>query len=159
MIYCLKCIIYENGERAIIMILGEQAWNKNSSWQIVSVSFSIRTAPPAPSTLLHAHMGSQYRGHMLLSTEPLLTSPIGSSALSVAARLFSVSFPSSFVVRGLYSSLQGHDVQQEQWSLENGLLCVWSHNCGSVKGARDPERILDFSLILRKGSYQYQSFL
>ena len=45
------------------------------------------------------------------------------------------------------------------YSLENGLLCVWSHNCGSVKGERDIERILDFSLILRKGSYQYQSFL
>ena len=27
------------------------------------------------------------------------------------------------------------------YSLENGLLCVWSHNCGSVKGERDIERV------------------
>lgn len=141
----------------IIMMLGEQAWNKNSSWRIVSDCFVLhqdRSSPPA-----HTHVFSVKR--TVLNTEPLLTSPIGSSALLVAAHLFSMCFPSSFILRGLYSSLQSqsHDVQQEQWSLENRLLCVWSHNCGSVKGERDIERILDFALILRKGSYQYQSFL
>ena len=93
----------------IIMMLGEQAWNKNSSWRLVSDCFVLhqdRSSPPA-----HTHVFSVKR--TVLNTEPLLTSPIGSSALLVAAHLFSMCFPSSFIVRGLYSSLQSqsHDVQ------------------------------------------------
>lgn len=128
----------------IIMMLGEQAWNKNSSWQIVSWLFR----SPSRPLLLHFHPPALTHvfsvKRTVLNTEPPLTSPIGSSALSVAAHLFSMCFPSSFIMRGLYSPLS--KVRVMMCSGNSGLwrsrlLCVWSHNCGSVKGERDIEDI------------------